>query len=45
MPPLSHTPIFVASVIDEKNRCLELGATGFLAKPVTREVVSNAVAC
>ena len=53
MPSLSHTPIFVASVIDEKNRCLELGATGFLAKPVTREaiksairsVVSNAVAC
>lgn len=36
-------PIIVVSVLEEKERALQLGATDYLVKPVSREVLSAAV--
>jgi PAS domain S-box-containing protein len=38
-----HIPILVVSVLEEKERALQLGATDYLVKPVSREVLITAL--
>lgn len=42
-PELRHIPVHVMSVDEERDRSLRLGAVSFLQKPITREVLDNAL--
>ncbi|WP_114240556.1 response regulator [Dyella sp. C9] len=41
-PATRHVPVHFISAVDEANRGRELGAVGFLTKPVSREAISSA---
>jgi CheY-like chemotaxis protein len=40
----SSIPIIVVSVLEEKARAMQLGATDYLTKPVSREVLIGTLA-
>jgi PAS domain S-box-containing protein len=42
-PETASTPIIVVSVLEEESRALQLGATEYLIKPVSREVLVTAL--
>jgi HAMP domain-containing protein/CheY-like chemotaxis protein/signal transduction histidine kinase len=44
MPGLRHIPVHIVSVVDEKQKGLQLGAISYLTKPVSPEVLAQSIA-
>jgi signal transduction histidine kinase/CheY-like chemotaxis protein/putative methionine-R-sulfoxide reductase with GAF domain len=42
-PDIAHTPVIVLSIVDERDKCLALGASEYLTKPIDSERLTELV--